>query len=74
MDPLEQEDYIGDVRPMAYGFAPRNWAQCNGQLLPIQQYQSLFALIGTTYGGDGKTSFALPDLRGRVSMSKGVRE
>ncbi|MCV2882445.1 phage tail protein [Actibacterium sp. XHP0104] len=72
--PLEEEDYIGDVRPMAYGFAPRNWAQCNGQLLPIQQYQSLFALIGTTYGGNGQTSFALPDLRGRVALSQGQRE
>jgi microcystin-dependent protein len=52
-------------------FAPRNWAFCDGQLLPINQYQALFSLLGTTYGGDGRTTFGLPDLRGRVSMHPG---
>jgi microcystin-dependent protein len=54
-----------------YDFAPNGWALCNGQLLPIVQNQALFALIGTAYGGDGHTTFALPDLRGRVPVSSG---
>jgi microcystin-dependent protein len=56
---------------VSFGFAPQGWAECNGQLLPISQNTSLFALIGTTYGGDGRTTFALPDLRGRVPMHQG---
>jgi microcystin-dependent protein len=54
-----------------YNFAPKGWALCNGQLLPINQNQALFALLGTTYGGNGQTTFALPDLRGRVPISSG---
>ena len=56
---------------MPYYYVPVGWAECNGQLLQISQYQSLFAIIGTTYGGDGETTFALPDLRGRVPMHVG---
>lgn len=62
------ECYIGEIRNFGFGRAPTGWAQCAGQLLPIQPNQALFALIGTTYGGDGKTTFALPDLRGRVAV------
>jgi len=62
------EPYIGDIRMIGFSFAPEGWAQCNGQLLPIGQNQALFSLLGTTYGGDGQTTFALPDLRGRVPM------
>jgi microcystin-dependent protein len=62
--------YLGEIRLMAFGFAPDppHWAQCNGQFLPINQNQPLFALLGTVYGGDGRTTFALPDLRGRVPV------
>ncbi|MCM3570956.1 phage tail protein [Neobacillus mesonae] len=62
------EPFIGEIRLFAFNFAPVGWAMCNGQLLPIAQNTALFALIGTTYGGDGRTTFALPDLRGRVAM------
>lgn len=62
------EWYLGEIRNFAFGRAPTNWAQCNGQLLPISQNQALFAIIGTIYGGDGRTTFALPDLRGRVMV------
>ena len=62
------EPFIGEIQVFPFGFAPRGWAQCNGQLLPINQNQALFSLLGTTYGGDGQTTFALPDLRGRVPM------
>jgi microcystin-dependent protein len=65
------EDYIADIKPYGFNFVPRNWASCDGQLLPINQYQALFSLIGTTYGGDGRTTFALPDLRGRVPVGMG---
>ncbi len=65
------EDYIGTVQAFAFGFAPRNWLPCDGQLLAIAQYQALFSLLGTTYGGDGRTTFGLPDLRGRSPMSEG---
>jgi len=58
------ETYLGDVRAMSFGFAPRGWAQCNGQLLPIAQNQALYELLGTRYGGDGKASFGLPALPG----------
>lgn len=66
MDPL-----IGELRLFGFGFAPRGWAFCEGQLLPISSNTALFSLLGTTYGGDGKTNFALPDLRGRVAVSMG---
>ncbi|WP_157263551.1 phage tail protein [Azohydromonas aeria] len=62
------EAFIGETRMVGFGWAPQGWAPCDGRLLPINQYQALFALIGTTYGGDGVTSFALPDLRGRVPL------
>ena len=65
------EPFIGEIRIFSFGFAPRSWALCNGQLLPINQNQALFSLLGTTYGGDGRTSFALPDLRGRVPLHVG---
>lgn len=60
------EPFIGQVQLFAFNFAPKDWAFCNGQLMSIAQNQALFSLIGTTYGGDGVTTFALPDLRGRV--------
>lgn len=66
MDP-----YIGQLMLVGFNFAPRGWATCDGQLLAIQQNSALFSLLGTTYGGDGKTTFALPDLRGRVPMHRG---
>ena len=65
------EPFIAEIRIFAGNFAPRGWAFCNGQLLPINQNQALFSLLGTTYGGDGQTTFALPDLRGRVPMHMG---
>lgn len=65
------EPYLSEIRIFGFNFAPRGWAQCNGQLLPINQNQTLYALLGTTYGGDGRTSFALPDLRSRVPMHVG---
>ncbi|MDF7801038.1 tail fiber protein [Pontiellaceae bacterium B1224] len=65
------EPFLGEMRMFAGNFAPRGWALCDGQILPINQNQSLFSLLGTTYGGDGRTTFALPDLRGRVPMHEG---
>ncbi|MBA4175050.1 MAG: phage tail protein [Leptothrix sp. (in: Bacteria)] len=65
------EPFIGEVRVFAGSFAPRNWAFCDGQLLPIAQNQALFSILGTTYGGDGRTNFALPDLRGRMPTHAG---
>jgi microcystin-dependent protein len=66
------EPFIGEVKIWAGNFAPRNWAFCNGQLLPIAQNTALFSLLGTTYGGDGRTTFALPDLQGRAPMHPGT--
>ncbi len=66
-----QEAFIGEVRLVAFNFVPRGWADCNGQLLPISQNAALFSLLGTTYGGDGRTTFAVPDLRGRVVVGAG---
>lgn len=66
-----QEGFIGEIRMFAGNFAPRSWAFCDGQLLPINQNQALFSILGTTYGGDGRTTFALPDLRGRVAIHPG---
>jgi microcystin-dependent protein len=63
--------YLSEIKIMAFNYAPTGWAQCNGQLLPINQNQALFALLGTTYGGDGRVNFALPDLRGRAAMDEG---
>ena len=65
------EPFIGEIRLMSFGFAPRGWALCNGQLLPINQNQALFSLLGTTFGGDGRVNFALPDFRGRVPIHVG---
>ena len=65
------EPFLGEVRLMSFVFAPKGWALCNGQLLPINQNQALFSLLGTTYGGDGRVNFALPDLRGRVPIHAG---
>ena len=58
------EPFLGEIIPVAFSFAPKGWALCNGQLLPINQNQALFSLLGTTYGGDGRTTFALPNLQG----------
>ena len=66
-----QEAMIGEVKMFAGNFAPRGWALCNGQLLQISQNSALFSILGTTYGGDGRTTFALPDLRGRVPVHAG---
>ncbi len=65
------EPFLGEIRMFAFDYAPRSWAHCDGALLPISQYQSLYALLSTRYGGDGRTSFALPDLRGRVPVHVG---
>lgn len=65
------EPYLGQIQAFGFNFTPRGWAHCNGQLLPISQNQALFSLLGTIYGGDGRTTFALPDLRGRVPMNYG---
>lgn len=66
------EPFLAEVRIVGFNFAPRGWAFCDGQILPINQNQSLYSLLGTTYGGDGRTSFGLPDLRGRVPMHVGA--
>lgn len=63
--------YLGEIMAVPYNFAPKGWAFCAGQLLAINQNQALFALLGTTYGGNGQTNFALPDLRGRSAISSG---
>lgn len=65
------EPFLAEVRIVGFNFAPRGWAFCDGQILPISQNQSLYSLLGTTYGGDGRTSFALPDLRGRTPIHVG---
>jgi microcystin-dependent protein len=67
------EPFIAEIRIVAFDFAPRGWALCNGQMLPINQNQALFSLLGTTYGGDGMTTFALPDLRGRSPAHPGTQ-
>ena len=66
-----QEPFIGEIRLFAGNFAPRGWAFCNGQLVPISEYPALYSILGTFYGGDGRATFALPDLRGRVPISAG---
>lgn len=65
------EPFVGEIKLLSYPFAPRGWAFCDGQLLPINQNQALFSILGTTYGGDGRTTFALPDLRGRAPVHVG---
>ena len=65
------EPFLGEIRIVGFNYAPRGWAQCNGQTMPINQNQALFSLLGTTYGGNGQTTFALPDLRSRVPVHVG---
>lgn len=65
------QPFVGQMIRVGFNFAPAGWMKCQGQLLPIDQYETLFNLIGTTYGGDGQTTFALPDLQGRVTLSMG---
>lgn len=65
------EPFLSEIRIMSFEFAPKGWALCNGQLLPINQNQALFSLLGPTFGGDGRVNFALPDLRGRVPIHVG---
>jgi microcystin-dependent protein len=65
------EPLLSEIRMFSFGFAPKGWAFCNGQLLPINQNQALFSLLGTTYGGDGRVTFGLPNLQGRVPMHMG---
>jgi len=65
------EPFIGQIQPFGFNFAPRGWAKCDGQILSIAQNTALFSLLGTTYGGDGRTTFALPDLRGRNGVHIG---
>ena len=66
-----QEHFLGEVRLFAGNFAPRGWVLCHGQLLPINKHKALFSILGTTYGGDGRNTFALPDLRGRAAVGQG---
>jgi microcystin-dependent protein len=65
------EPFLSEIRIMSFVFAPKGWALCNGQLMPINQNQALFSLLGTTFGGDGRVNFALPDLRGRTPIHVG---
>lgn len=65
------EPFLAEIRLMSFVFAPKGWAMCNGQLLPINQNQALFSLLGTTYGGDGRVNFALPNLQGRTPIHMG---
>ncbi|MBV9325839.1 MAG: phage tail protein [Chloroflexi bacterium] len=65
------EPFLSEIKIMSFGFPPRGWALCNGQLLPINQNQALFSLLGTTYGGDGRVTFGLPNLQGRAPMHMG---
>ena len=67
------EPFLGQIVPVPYNFAPKGWAFCQGQLLSISQNTALFSLLGTTYGGNGTTTFALPDLRGRVGISSRLK-
>ncbi|MGF2075544.1 phage tail protein, partial [Enterococcus casseliflavus] len=65
------EPFLSEIRIMSFVFAPKGWALCNGQLMPINQNQALFSLLGTTFGGDGRVNFALPDLRARTPIHVG---
>src|SRR6476619_891250 len=71
MEKFMAQPYVGEIRMFAGNFAPAGWMFCEGQLLPISEFDTLFNLIGTTYGGDGQSTFALPDLRGRVPLHQG---
>lgn len=66
------EPFLAEIKIMGFNYAPRGWAECNGQILPINQNQSLFSLLGSTYGGDARTTFGLPDLRGRTPIHTGA--
>ena len=66
--------FIGEIRMVGFGFAPKGWAACNGQSMPINQNQPLFSLLGTMYGGNGQTTFSLPDLRGRTAINAGAQQ
>src|SRR5690606_10995283 len=66
------EPFLSEIKVVSFNFPPKGWALCNGQLLPINQNQALFALLGTTYGGNGQSNFALPNLRGRLPMHFGA--
>ena len=68
------EPFLAEIRIVGFNFAPRGWSFCDGQILPINQNQSLYSLLGTTYGGDGRTSFALPDLRCRTPIHNGLSD
>jgi microcystin-dependent protein len=65
------EPFLSEIRIMSFNFAPKGWSMCNGQLMPINQNQALFSLLGTTFGGNGQTTFALPDMRGNVPIHVG---
>jgi len=65
------DPFVAEIRIFPFNFAPRGWAWCDGQILPLSQNTALFSLLGTTYGGDGKSNFALPDLQGRAAMHPG---
>lgn len=67
------QQFLGEIRLFPYGFAPMGWAYCNGQILSVDQNSALFTLLGTLYGGNGQTTFALPDMRGRAVISPGTR-
>ena len=66
------EPYLGEIKIFSFNFAPKGWALCNGQLLPINQNQALFSILGTTYGGDGRVNFGLPNLQGRTPLHTGA--
>src|SRR6059058_5081907 len=68
---MAQQPFLGEVRAISWNFAPKGWAFCNGQILPINQNTALFSILGTTYGGNGVTTFALPDLRSRIPVHFG---
>lgn len=65
------DPFIGEIKAFGFDFAPRGWASCDGQVMPLMQNTALYALLGTQYGGDGKTTFVLPDLRGRAPLGRG---
>lgn len=71
-DSNAQEGFLGEIKLVGFNFTPRGWATCEGQLLPINQNRALFSLLGTMYGGDGRTTFALPDMWGRVPVGVGT--
>ncbi|WP_316805397.1 phage tail protein [Pedobacter nototheniae] len=71
MERFDNIPFMGEIMMISFNYAPKNWAFCNGQLIPINQNQPLFALLGTTYGGNGTTNFGLPDLRGKVPIHMG---